>query len=139
MYVVSANNFPSDMRAVNQAIQDSLQHGGCVVELRALDFRTEAQNRHLWATLRDISRQVSWYGKKLDEESWKHIFTSALGKQEVVPALDGQGFVVLGQSTSRMGKKKMADLITLAISFGLEKGVTFSDPNWESIMKEYAK
>ena len=75
--------------------------------------------------LDEISDQVDWYGRKLTPEEWKHVFTAALKKQDVVPGLDG-GFVVLGQSTSKMTKAEMCDLQTLMEAFGAEKGVRFS-------------
>ena len=43
--------------------------------------------------LRDISQQVEWYGRKLDDESWKHIFSAAVQQQDAVPGING-GFVV---------------------------------------------
>lgn len=88
--------------------------------------RSLDQNSKLWATLRDISEQVVWYGRKMDSESWKHVFTAALKKQVTVPGIDG-GFVVLGQSTSKMRVGEMRDLIELINAFGAEHGVTFSD------------
>lgn len=87
--------------------------------------RSLEQNARLWAMLTDISEQVEWYGRKLTPENWKHVFTAALKKQDVVPGLDG-GFVVLGQSTSKMTKSEMADLQTLMEAFGADKGVKFS-------------
>jgi hypothetical protein len=68
---------------------------------------------------------VEWYGRKLTPENWKHIFSAALKKQDVVPGLDG-GFVVLGLSTSKMTVGEMNDLQTLMEAFGAEKGVRFS-------------
>lgn len=67
-----------------------------------------------------------WYGKKLDSESWKHIFSASLKGQETVPGING-GFVVLGQSTSKMRVSEMRDLITLIHAFGAERNVRFSD------------
>ena len=99
---------------------------GYFVDLRS-PTRSLEQNNRLWALLADISKQVEWYGRKLSTEEWKHIFTSALRKQDVVPNLDGTGFVVLGLSTSSMGKKEMADLQTLIESFGAERNVMWSD------------
>lgn len=64
--------------------------------------RSLDQNRKLWACLGDVSRQVEWHGRWLDAESWKCVFTAALKQQDVVPNLAGNGFVVIGQSTSRM-------------------------------------
>lgn len=87
--------------------------------------RSLEQNARLWAMLTDISEQVEWYGRKLSPENWKHVFTAALKKQDVVPGLDG-GFVVLGQSTSKMTKSEMTDLQTLMEAFGADKGVKFS-------------
>lgn len=90
------------------------------------DTRSLAQNRMLWACLHDVSSQVVWFGRKLDSESWKHVFSAALKKQETVPGIDG-GFVVLGQSTSKMRVGEMRDLITIIHAFGAEHNVRFSD------------
>lgn len=90
------------------------------------DTRSLAQNRMLWSCLNDISRQVIWYGRKMDSESWKHVFSASLKKQDTVPGIDG-GFVVLGQSTSKMRVGEMRDLITLIHAFGANHNVTFSD------------
>jgi hypothetical protein len=88
--------------------------------------RSLDQNAKLWATLRDISEQVVWYGREMDSECWKHVFSAALKKQVTVPGIDG-GFVVLGQSTSKMRVGEMRDLIELINAFGAEHGVQFSD------------
>lgn len=90
------------------------------------ETRSLAQNRMLWACLHDVSSQVIWYGRKMDPESWKHVFSASLKKQDTVPGIDG-GFVVLGQSTSKMRVGEMRDLIELIHAFGAERGVRFSD------------
>ena len=91
--------------------------------------RSTEQNARLWAMLADISKQVDWYGRKLSSEYWKHVFTASLKKLEVVPNLDGTGFVALGMSTSRMTVAEMCDLQTLMEAFGAEKGVKFTEPH----------
>lgn len=88
--------------------------------------RSNDQNAKLWAMLNDISNQVVWYGKKLNTESWKHVFSAALKKQETVPGIDG-GFVILGQSTSKMKVSEFKDLIELIYAFGAEQGVDWSE------------
>lgn len=101
-----------------------------VVEVRP-ERRSDAQNRRLWAMLRDISSQVDWYGQKLTDEEWKDVFTASLKRTKVVPGLDG-GFVVCGQSTSKMTKAEMAELQELMEAFGAEKGVRFAAPEeWQ--------
>ena len=62
----------------------------------------------------------------MDAESWKHVFSAALKQQETVPGING-GFVVLGQSTSKMRVSEMRDLITIIHAFGAEQNVSFSD------------
>lgn len=98
-----------------------------VVEVRP-ETRSTEQNRRMWAMLGDISRQVNWYGKKLSPEDWKHVFSSSLRKLDVVPNLDGTGFVALGLSTSSMTKGEMGDLMTLMEAFGAERDVCWSEP-----------
>ena len=86
--------------------------------------RSDAQNRRLWAMLADISAQVDWYGHKLTADEWKDVFSASLKRTKVVPGLDG-GFVVCGQSTSKMTKAEMCELQELMEAFGAEKGVKF--------------
>lgn len=93
------------------------------------ETRSLAQNARMWAMLEDISAQVDWHGRKLTSEEWKHVFTAALKRQDVVPGLDG-GFVVLGQSTSAMTIREMGELQTLMEAFGAQQGVRFSAPEW---------
>ena len=88
--------------------------------------RTNDQNAKLWPMLDEISQQVDWYGQKLTKEEWKDIFSAALKKQKAVPGLDG-GFVVCGQSTSKMGKREFSDLIELINAFAAERGVVLGD------------
>jgi hypothetical protein len=88
--------------------------------------RTREQNDKMWALLADISAQVDWYGQRLEKGEWKDVLTASLKRQKVVPGLDG-GFVVLGTSTSSMTIPEMTEMIELAMAFGAEKGVVFSD------------
>lgn len=87
--------------------------------------RSDAANRKMWAMLRDIAKQVEWYGQMLKDEDWKHIFSAAVEKQRAVPGLDG-GFVVLGLSTRNQSKEWMSDMIEVMNAFAAEKGVRFS-------------
>lgn len=93
------------------------------------ETRSLSQNARLWAMLTDVSEQVEWYGRKLTPDDWKHVFTAALSKQDVVPGIGG-GFVVLGKATSKMTKSEMAELQTLIEAFGAQRGVKFTAPDW---------
>lgn len=91
------------------------------------ETRSTAQNARMWAMLEDVARQVEWHGRKLSKEDWKHVFSASLKRQDAVPGIDG-GFVVLGQSTSKMTVGEMGGLMTLMEAFGAEQGVRFSAP-----------
>lgn len=95
-----------------------------VVEVKPLT-RTVDQNAKLLAALTDISEQVNWHGNKLSNEDWKHIFSAALSQQRVVPNIDGNGFVVLGKSTSKMSVAEMSDMIELIQASGVQHSVNF--------------
>ena len=90
--------------------------------------RTTPQNAKLWATLTDIAEQVVWHGEKLTPTDWKVMLTAGLRKQRAVVGIDG-GFVVLGESTSRMTVEEMGELLELAMAFGAQNGVIFNDKN----------
>jgi len=89
--------------------------------------RTLEANACLWAMLTDVAEQVDWYCKRLSAEDWKNVFSASLRKLQVVPNLDGTGFVALGLSTSRLSKREFSDLIELISAFGAERGVEWSD------------
>lgn len=123
----------------HQAIQTAWQHAKgwlmagdqrLTLEIRP-EKRSDAQNRRLWAMLADIAAQVDWYGNKLTSEEWKDVFSASLKRTKVVPGLDG-GFVVCGQSTSKMTKAEMCELQELMEAFGAERGVRFTAPEgWQ--------
>lgn len=95
---------------------------GHVVTLKEPN-RSNEQNALLWAMLHEISEQVDWHGRKLSPEDWKHVFSSSLRRLDVVPNLEGTGFVALGLSTSRMSKREFSDLIELIAAFAAERGI----------------
>lgn len=88
------------------------------------EVRSDAQNRRMWAMLRDVAKQVEWYGQKLSDEDWKHIFSASVQKQRAVPGLDG-GFVVLGISTRKQSKKWFNDMFLVIEGFAAEHQVKF--------------
>ena len=94
--------------------------------------RSLQANAALHAALADISRQVKWHGKQLSVDVWKRLCVASwlreLGESpEMIPALDGQGFDVIYEPTSKMGVRQMSSLIEWVIAFGVENKVTFRD------------
>ena len=121
-----------------EQIQDTLQwafgmitrglQGGPVVVTLGREGRTTDQNSKLWPMLQDLSRQVEWYGKKYSKEGWKDIITGSFNSLEFVPNTEGNGFVVVGMSTSKMEKKEFSALIEFIYAFGASQSVQWSEP-----------
>ena len=89
--------------------------------------------------LGDIARQVEWpvdgRMQRLTPDDWKHVLSAGLKRhQRVAMGIDG-GFVILGQRTSKMTIAEMGDLIDLMYAFGNDRGVVWSDPEFQSLMQ----
>jgi hypothetical protein len=95
-----------------------------VVEIKEVN-RTLEQNALLWPLLECMAKQTTWHGHNLSKEEWKDLLSAGLVKMKVVPNLDGDGFVMLGQRTSKMSKRMFSDLIELIYAAGTELGVVF--------------
>ena len=100
---------------------------GYVVEIKQ-STRSLEQNAALWAALTDLSRQTDWHGIKLTPDEFKDLLSAGLVKSKVVPNIEGSGFVILGQRTSKMTKRQFAELIELVQLFGDQRGVKWSAP-----------
>lgn len=90
------------------------------------DKRSDEQNRLLWPLLTAVARQKDWHGVKLDEGDWKDLFMEALNREmRLVPNLDGNGFVALGRSSSKLTVGEFTQLIELIYAWGAQNGVNF--------------
>ena len=90
--------------------------------------RNLEQNSKMWAMLADLAAQCDWYGNKLNADEWKDLLSAGLVQSKAVPNLTGNGFVILGQRTSKLTKSQFAALIELLYAFGAERGVKWSEP-----------
>ncbi len=89
--------------------------------------RNLMQNALMWVLLGNLAEQTDWHGNKLNAEEWKDLLSAGLVQSKVVPNLTGNGFVILGQRTSKLSKSQFAALIELILAFGAERGVMFGD------------
>ena len=99
--------------------------------------RSIPQNSKLWAMLTDIAKQKEHFGQRYTPDDWKKIILHALGREaRFVPALDGQGFIPLGQSSSDLSKAEMSEMIEFINFWGAENGIVWSDPTPDALAKE---
>lgn len=108
------------------------------------DLRNDPQNKRLHAMLNDIAKQVTWHGQKFPAGVWKRLCTAAWLREEgeravMIPALDGMGVDVIYERTSKLSKKRMASLIDWVGAFGGEHEVNWTDPDWQSMQREYGR
>jgi hypothetical protein len=93
-----------------------------VLEIRPQN-RSDAQNRLLHSRINDIAKQCQWAGRKWDTEEWKRLLTAAWCRTrnegaEMVPAIDGKGFDVLYQRTSKLSRRECAELSEYVMAWG---------------------
>ena len=100
---------------------------GHVVTL-AEPTRNREQNALMWCLLDCMAKQTDWHGNKLNAEEWKDLLSAGLVPSIAVPNLTENGFVILGQRTSKLSKSQFAALIELIYSVGADKGVEFGEP-----------
>lgn len=96
--------------------------------------RSLEQNALLHAALTDISQQVEWMGKKLSVEIWKRLCMAAWLREKkeqpmLIPALDGNGFDVVFEKTSKLSTTQCSELVEWCFAFGAEHGVKFRSGN----------
>lgn len=104
---------------------------GHIVEIKE-PTRTLAENALLHAILTDLAKQATWHGQKLPMEVWKRLCMAAWLREKgeqplMIPALDGQGFDVVFERTSKLTKKQCAELIDYIFALGAELGVKFTE------------
>lgn len=94
--------------------------------------RSEEASALMWVLLGHFADQLHWpvNGKliKLSPEEWKEITTAAFNQEHVrlAAGLNG-GVVMLGERTSKFGKKRMSEFIEFLMATGVERGVEFSE------------
>ena len=100
-----------------------------VLEVRP-ETRSSEQNRLLHAALADIAEQVEWAGKKLSVDVWKRLCTASWLRERkeqpmLIPALDGNGFDIIFERTSKLSATQCSELIEWCFAFGAEHEVKF--------------
>lgn len=94
--------------------------------------RTIPQSDRMWAMLTDVATQTRWHGVRMEAEAWKLLFLDGLKREmQIIPNLDGTGFVNVGRSSSDLSKSEMSDMIELIFAFGANHDVTFYEPTIE--------
>lgn len=90
--------------------------------------RTLDQNAAQWPILEAFSNQLLWpvNGQlvKMTSEEWKDVLTAAFQREtaRLAMGLDG-GVVMLGQRTSKFGKKKFSEWLEFLNAVAAQRGV----------------
>jgi hypothetical protein len=100
--------------------------GGPVVITLGREPRNNDQNAKLWAMLKDFT-PIEFNGRKWDAESWKAFILSAFNQEMPAVGLNGEP-VSMGLSSSKLSKKRFAELIEFIYATGSDRGVKWSEP-----------
>ena len=122
--------------SVRQSVIDSIDYaiakGGLEFKIvKATDRRNAEHNKKIHAMLSDISAQITHYGQTYSVDVWKRLCVAAWLRERheqalMVPAIDGNGIEVIFEKTSKLSRKKMAELIEWVYAFGTNAGVNWS-------------
>ena len=134
-------------RLINQAVRDRAMAAvanapdGWVCILRE-ETRTLEQNAKLHPLIRDVARQVEFYGKMRSEGEWKILFISGHAKAtegecSVIPGLEGE-VVSLRESSASMSKARFSSLIEYIYAEGSQRGVEWSEKS-EAVIGEHVE
>lgn len=95
--------------------------------------KTRAQEQKYHAMIGDIAALFPVYGGiDVDADDWKRILVAAFMKANertarVVPALEGEGVVILGEQTRYFSQEISAEFIEYLYAYGAIKGVQWSE------------
>ena len=108
--------------------------GGALVLTVKPETRSLEQNRLLHAAIADIAEQVEWMGQKFTVEVWKRLCVASWLREKkeqpmLIPALDGNGFDVIFEKTSKLSKTQCSELLEWCFAFGVEHDVKFRQRN----------
>ena len=86
--------------------------------------RSVPQNDRMWAMLTVLSQELVWHGQRLSPEDWKLVMLDGLtAEMRLVPNINGNGFVPLGRSSSKLTKPEFTELMDLIEAFAAQHGV----------------
>ncbi len=124
---------------------------GFIVEIKP-PTRSLEQNEKLHAMIADIAAGCTFMGRKWDKEEWKRLLIDAfvrvmreeakvsgspdpfVGQGEVVPALDGHGFVQLGVQSRSFKKAIASEFIEYLSAYGNDHAVRWTDSaQWDEV------
>lgn len=107
--------------------------------------KSREQEERYHAMIGDIAESCTFMGRKWGKEEWKRLLIDAFvrvmreeakatgkpdpfaGQGEVVPALDGHGFVQLGVQSRGFRKAVASQFIEYLYAYGNENGVRWTD------------
>lgn len=117
----------------------------CHIEVKP-PLKSREQEQHYHAMIGDIAKQVPFYGRLRDADSFvKRILINAFkhdtkddpdfaqewrdfGEMELVPAINNSGFVAVGEQSRKFSVKLAAGFISWLGAFGAEHEVKWTAP-----------
>jgi hypothetical protein len=106
------------------------------------ETRTLEQNAYMWPILRCFSKQVELPVDgamvTLEEEAWKDVMTAVFRGETLRMVKYGQHLVMVGASTSAMGKKQFADFLTFLLAEAVERNVVIP-PRAHDDVRDYIR
>jgi len=136
------------MAALWDHVSEAIHSGGLDITV-AKESKTRAQEQRYHAMMNDIAKQVEFDGKKFSAKVWKVKLKDqfeheliALGTPlskpgSVTMSIDGLRVVQIPPESKEFRKGEASDYIEYLFSFGAQSGVEWSDPETQSLYRDY--
>ena len=128
-------------RLYNEAAQ-ALKEGKRMMLVLSEPSKSREQEERYHAMIGDIAKQSTIHGKTISAESWKRLLVDAFkhdtkddpdlrsewekfGTMQLMPALNHDGFVAVGEQTRAFSVKLASNFIEWLYAYGTETGVRF--------------
>jgi hypothetical protein len=138
----------SIMTACWDFVSEAIQSGALDVTV-ARASKTRLQEARYHAMINDISKQVDFDGVRYDTTTWKAQLIDQFQQEKLllgeplakpgrtVMSLDKQRIVQIRPSSTDFRKKEASDFIEYLFSFGAESNICWTDPETQSMYKDY--
>lgn len=146
--ITHPEQYKTVVRSLLASVIEDTREGG-KVELsikRRRDTKSRLQEEKYHAMIGDIAAQVLLHGRQLLPGSWKRLLINAFkfdtqddgdlvdewrkfgDDLELLPALNNEGFVAVGEQSRRFSVKLSSAFIEWLYAYGAEEGVKWSTP-----------
>ena len=88
---------------------------------------SQQQERLITILLAEMARRLRWHSRKLTAGDWRAMVIASLRKNDVVPGLDPETIVILGDARDELSSEEASNFIEAAYAVAALQGVQLGE------------